>query len=232
MFTIRHTLTILCFLLLSLTAITRVSATPIGFESYGTGAPLGVLGGYTMTSFAPDPTPLGTMVQSVNSPISGIVEFEDAAGDPLQLRPATVATWQGGNLWSHGYTGDVYVAPLPQINWIELIMPSDTQAFSFGVGASFNGTGWVEATNDLGDTYYKSFTVSPGSAKGFGFYTDTTECSQLTKIIVEPTEWAIGELAISQGECGTVTVPEPNILILFALGLIGIGYRSRLYRQK
>lgn len=215
--------------ILSFAIFTNVNATPIGLEIYGTGAPPSTVGGYSMTAFDLDPRANGVLVNSVASPIDGIVEFEDANGNSLQLRHETATSWQNGNLWSHGYTGDVYVAPLPEINWVELILPSNTQAFSFGVGASFSGVGWIEAYDEKGNTYFENFTVSPGSAKGFGFYTDTTECSQLTKIIVEPVEWAVGEFAISQGECGGSTVPEPNILFLYMLGLMGFCYSKKAF---
>lgn len=220
-----------CFLFFSFSVFTNAFAGPIGFESFGTGVPPTTLGGYTMTAFDSDPTANGVLVNSVASPINGVVEFQDANGDLMQLRHETVSSWQNGNLWSHGYTGDVYVAPLPEITWVELVLPTDTQAFSFGVGSSFSGHGWVEAYDEFGDTYYKSFSMGPGSAKGFGFYTDTNECSQLSKIIVDPLEWAVGEFAISQGECGGSNIPEPNVLVLFTLGLLGLGFSRKVSKS-
>lgn len=106
------------------------------------------------------------------------------------------------------------------MSWVELILPANTRAFSFNVGASSSGSGWVEAFDNTGASAFRSFTLGAGNAPGFGFAT-TDACGSISKVIVEPWEWGVGNFAISQGNCPT-QVPEPSTLGLFAAGFLGL----------
>ncbi len=54
-------------------------------------------------------------------------------------------------------------------------------------------------------------------------------CSSITKIIVEPYDWGIGDFAINQGQNNScVAVPEPAPIGLFGIGLLAMAL-SRKY---
>ena len=65
---------------------------------------------------------------------------------------------------------------------------------------------------------------------GFGVHTSDA-CSSITKIIVEPYDWGIGEFAINQGQDSScVTVPEPAPIGLFGIGLLAMALTRKLVK--
>jgi hypothetical protein len=175
--------------------------------------PANVASLYAMTDFPPDPRTDGSAVTSVASPLGGSVEFwTQNEGAPLAMSLDKDASWFPAAL------GEVYKTSL---SWVELILPANTVAFSFSVGASAAGSGWVEGFDDDGHSAFQAFTLSATNTPSFGF-ASTGRCGSISKIVVEPWEWGIGNFAISQGSCGPVTVPEPGTVELFLAGLLGL----------
>jgi len=175
--------------------------------------PANVASLYPMTDFPPDPRADDSAVTSVASPLGGSVEFwTQNEGAPLAMTLDKNAGWFPAAL------GDVYKT---SVSWVELILPVDTVAFSFSVGASAGGSGWVEGFDGDGHSAYQAFTLSATSTPSFGFAT-TGRCGSISKIVVEPWEWGIGNFAISEGTCGAVSVPEPGTVELFGAGLLGL----------
>lgn len=186
-------------------------------EVYGGGTAADPLGGFDMTAFAPPESTEG-MVTSAASPISGDVLFMERGGvTPLPMSVEDPSWWA----WDHG---NIYSTP---IHWVEMIMPANTRAFSFFVGASFRGTGWIEAFDSSGESTWQAFNVSPGTTPGFGVYAQNS-CSAITRIVVEPQDWGMGNFAINQDPC--VQVPEPAPITLLGLGLLAIA-ASRRFRK-
>ena len=168
---------------------------------------------YTLTNFPPDPRANGSTVTSVASPLGGSVEFwTQNEGAPLAM------TLDANSGWFPAALGEVYKT---SVSWVELVLPANTVAFSFSVGASAAGSGWVEGFDDDGHSAYQAFTLSAASTPSFGF-ASTGRCGSISKIVVEPWEWGIGNFAIGQGNCGATTVPEPGTLELLAAGILGL----------
>ena len=73
-------------------------------------------------------------ITSVDSPIAdgGTLYFTDSSGDPLGMRAYDPDWWE----YEHG---NIYVT---DAHWVELVMPENSRAFSFWVGASFSGRAW------------------------------------------------------------------------------------------
>ncbi|NOX69215.1 MAG: PEP-CTERM sorting domain-containing protein [Gammaproteobacteria bacterium] len=169
------------------------------------------LGGFTMTDFAPPACPgesCAALAYEAESPIDGSVVFQTRSGDALGMTVYDPLWWEYDQ-------GNVYTTT---VSWVELIMPRNTNAFSFFVGASFFGRGWIEAYDGNGDTAFTRFRVGPGDTPGFGVFS-TDACSSITKIIVEPQDWGVGGFSINQGQnesCASVPEPAP-------IGLLGIG---------
>lgn len=188
-----------------------------------------ILGGFEMTAFEDpmDPDagcgPGGDGVYSTDSPIDGEVAFESQSGAPLCMVVQDPEWWE----WDHG---NVFTT---SVNWVELVMPEQTRAFSLFVGANLTGRGWIEAIDASGSTTLTKFggntgiTLGWGHTPGFGVYT-AGSCSAITRIIVEPFEWGTGEFAINQDPCST-SVPEPGTLSLLGLGLLGLAFVRRRY---
>ncbi len=194
-------------------------AGPIIIEPIPGASDGGSLGGYDMTPFAaPGTTGPGETITEVDSPLGGTLEFTDQAGDPLGMRASDPDWWQ----YDHG---NVYVTT---VNWVEILLPAGTRAFSFWVGASFRGTAWIQAFD--GSEYSTErvyFGVGRNNTSGYGAYT-TDACSSITRIIVEPSDWGMGNFSINQGSGGCAEVPEPAPLGLLGLGLLGIALSRRL----
>lgn len=166
---------------------------------------------FAMTEFAPDPRPDDSLVTSVASPLGGSVQFW-TQNEGAQL--AMVLDKNSG--WFPAALGEVYKTG---VSWVELILPANTRAFSFNVGASSSGSGWVQGFDAAGNSAYQAFTLGGSNAPGFGFAA-TDRCGSISKIVVEPWEWGIGNFAISQGSCATV--PEPDTLALMGAGFLGL----------
>ena len=120
-------------------------------------------------------------------------------------------------VWFPAALGEVYKT---SVSWVELILPANTRAFSFSVGASNDGSGWVEGYDGAGNHARQNFSLSASSTPGFGF-ASTDRCGTISRVIVEPWEWGVGNFAISQGSCPS-QVPEPGTLGLFVTGALGL----------
>jgi len=196
---------------LAMTALCAVLAAP-SMAAIIVTTPDDLLASFTMTDFPSDLRDDDSLVKYVDSPLGGKVEFWSMNQEsPLWL------TLDKNAAWFPAVLGDVYKT---SEEWVELILPANTRAFSFSVGASGNGIGWVEGYGSSGSPAYQAFTVSPTNTPGFGF-ASSDSCGTISKIIVEPWEWGIGNFAISQGSCPT-QVPEPDTLALFAAGVVGL----------
>ena len=167
---------------------------------------------FVMTDFAADPRADNAAVTTVASPLGGNIEFwTQNQGAPLAMTLDKDSGWFPVNL------GEVYKTT---VSWVELILPSNTRAFSFNVGASGSGNGWVQAFDNTGASAYRAFSLGANNAPGFGFEA-TGACGSISKVIIEPWEWGVGNFAINQGSCVT-QVPEPSTFALLATGFLGL----------
>lgn len=188
-------------------------------DTFNGGDPGDTLGGFAMTDFGDDERSDGSSVTHVDSPLDGQVDFV------YQNQSAADMTLETVNWWEYDH-GSVYTT---ETNWIELILPENTRAFSFYVGASFYGGGWLQAFDNLGNDVYSTFSVSPSNSPGFGVYS-STECGSISRIIVDPTSWGVGNFAINQDACST-EVPAPGPIGMLIFGLAGLAV-NRLRRQR
>ena len=197
-----------------------------------------MLGGYLMTGFddpiAPTSGCSGTGygpneygVTSTASPISGDVEFVMHDGvTPLCMSVYDPSTQIGGDWWQWTDHGNIFTTAT---NWVELIMPTGTRAFSTYVGAH-GGRGWIEGEDGSGNRTRVAFGGDSGvdfgwgDTPGFGVYSPDS-CSSITRVVIEPWEWGTGSFAINQDPC--TQVPEPGSLWLFGIGLLGLGLSSK-----
>ncbi len=196
-------------------------------ERYGSGATPSTMGGYELTDFSfLEP---GLSTSSIASPLGGSLSIEDINGNALALTEDTahdIGWWLNGESQNYNaYTTDV--------SWIKIILPENTLAFSFNVGADLgNGRGWLNATDSMGVGLGKEyFDVNRQYTPGFGIYADNSHatagnCSYVSSVIIDPDYWGVGNFSIAQGSCVT-NVPEPSIIALMGLGLLGFGMVKR-----
>lgn len=223
---LRH---LLILVVLITSAFTSANADPI-IVTYNDADGLDPLGGYHMTQFAEPAIPLEGCgnyydgVYSTASPISGEVRFMEQGGTtPLCMSVQDPDWWE----WDHG---NVFTTDVP---WVELLMPTDTRAFSLWVGSNMTGRGWIEGEDGDGNTtrtYFGGNTgidLGWGASPGFGVYTPDS-CGVITKIIIEPFEWGTGNFAINQDPC--VQVAEPGTLGLLGIGLLAMTFVTRRRR--
>lgn len=202
------------------------------------GATPASIGGFDLTSFSQPAVPAegcdawgdgsSDGVTSTGDAATGIVEFVESDGvTPLCMSVQDPDWWE----WDHGNVFTTHV------NWVELIMPEDTRAFTLFVGA-VSGRGWIEGKDGDGDTVRQYFGGDSGVDFGFGetpgfgvFVGDG--CASIERIVIEPWEWGTGNFAINRGSCETALLPDPAPITLLGLGLLGMAIaRRRLSRRK
>jgi hypothetical protein len=212
------------FLSIGLLVLGLVSATQAAtLEQYssGTATPT-TLGGYSMTDFGV--TGIGGTPTSIASPISGTADFVNRNNTP---EPMVRTTANNVGWWNNGEAGD-YDVFLTGEHLITILLPENTRAFSFTVGANLGSTGnnaWLTATetNGSGIATKKWFNVSRTNTPSFGIYADNSagSCSSsLTSVTIDPVFWGFGNFSINQDKC--VSVPESSSLYLLVFGLIGL----------
>jgi len=194
----------------------------------GTSTPT-TIGGYAMTDFAVT-NGVGGGTTSVMSPISGSLNFLDENNDPLVMsrRLADDVSW-----WGNGETSDYDIFTTDNY-LITILLPENTRAFSFSIGANLGGTNnnaWLTATESDGlgiDNPYW-FNVNRDNTPSFALYANNSDgaCSAITSVTIDPEYWGVGNLSINQSRCAT-SVSEPASVALLALGLLGFS----LFRRK
>jgi len=213
---------VLTALALALTA-PLATATLISIDPLAGGVTPASLGGYTMSDFAADARTGQIVTSSSAAPGTGdIIDFahQDMV-TPLSMTVGDPWWWQ----YDHG---NVYTVPLATSNYITLLLPENTRALSFWVGANLadgqSNNAWLQAYSGDYVTDITQFRVDVNSTQGFGVYSDDG-CSAIAKIVIEPAEWGVGHFAINQGTCAEV--PEPSSLSLFGAGLLILGFALR-----
>jgi hypothetical protein len=215
------------------------------------------VGGYDMVGFEPGTLPgTATSATSVNGDVVNFTTKNGAAPQPMTVSNNATEFAAGKGTWWSGATEPFYKAPLNgsgAVNWVELVMPENTFAFSLTIDASAGARAWILGVDDTGnaiDTAGNSFTLGPdgnydpknpaftiplnGPARSYGFYTDNSagSCNTLSKVVIDPVYWAMGDFSIhvSDTGCGGTEVPEPTPLLLVFGGLALLALRSRQRR--
>ena len=198
------------------------AADPV-IETFSGPAAPDYLGGYQMTPIdAPASSP--GSVSSVASPTAtgGDILFQQQGGATLDMTVDDPDWWQ----WADH--GNVYTT---DIHWVELILPANTRALSFFVGAEFSGRGWIQAFDSNNQsTVLDPFYVGVNRTPGFGVYSSDS-CAAITRVIIEPEYWGVGQLAINQDPCAT-SISEPAPLGLLAFGLLALAISRRLPQMR
>ncbi len=219
---------------LSLAALFLSSTASAGLiiEEYDSGTAIpSTLGGYEMTNFGVVNNTLSGDTSTAESPLGGQLTFTDKAGATLEL---TRGLADSTDWWINGESSD-YDIFTTGVNWVTILLPEETSAFSFSVGANMWAGGWLKATETNGDgidTRY-NFNVNPNNTPGFGIYADRTsgECSYLTSITIDPLEWGMGNFSINNDPC-SVSVSEPAPGLLLGAGLVGLLLSLRSSRSR
>lgn len=207
----------------------------------------GTVGPYAMTAFD-SPEPVGGSVTSATSAHGHVVRFttkNGAAPQPMTVGDATSAPW-----WD-GATSPFYKAVLGDVTWVELWMPENTFAFSMTLDASATSRAWLLAVDDGGravDTAGARYDLTAsgdfdpsnppfdirltGAPRSFGFHADRSggACTSISKVVVDPHYWAMGDFSIHVAEAGCgAEVPEPGVPILLgaAAGVAALRRRRR-----
>jgi len=222
-----------------LIALTLFAATWLGLSSQasavlildthasGTATPA-TIGGYAMTDFAIT-NGMGGSTTNVMSPISGSLNFLDQNSNPLGMtrRLADDVTW-----WNNGEASD-YDIYTTNNYLITILLPENTRAFSFSVGANLGSTGnnaWLTAAESSGQGIDSQhwFNVSRNNTPSFGIHAGNSNggCSAITSVTIDPEYWGVGNFSINQDRCAT-SVPEPSSVALLALGLLGFSVFRR-----
>jgi len=185
------------------------------------------LGGYDMTVFDIENDTNFNPTTSVPSPLGGSLSFLDRNGHSAALdRGLANSTWWWNN------TGTDYDIFTTSLHVVTIVLPENTQAFYFNVGATIGNGSWHNAWLNAKDTNgvvtaNKTFRVDQNKTPGFGVYNESTDCSSSIKsITIDPFEWGFGNFSISQGSCG-VSVPESTSLYLLLFGLLGLLVTAR-----
>ncbi len=200
-------------------------------EQYGSDTPTpDSIGGYAMTDFAIfNDTQTGD-TSTVNAPINGALTFTDAGGATLDMSRGLA---DSTNWWVNGEAND-YDIFTTSVNWVTILLPENTRAFSFNVGSNMSARGWLTATeldgNGIENRHY--FGLGTNNTPGFGIYTNNSQgqCSAITSVTIDPFEWGMGNFSINNDPCST-SVPEPTTVALLGLGLAGLLFTRRKPRH-
>lgn len=223
------------FVLISFGLSSQASASLI-LESYDSGEPtpmsvdLNPDTSYLMTSF--DVIGTAGPAGSAAAPGGGTVDFYDISNSPIDLNRSTADSLTDDIDWWVNGEGSDYNIYTTDVNYVTLMMPENTLAFSFNVGADLGSTrlnAWLSATETDGSGIDQTwFNVNRDNTPGFGIYVDRSDhsCSYITSVTIEPDYWGFGNFSIDRGDCSS-KVPEPSIAALFAVGLFGLGLALR-----
>lgn len=214
---------ILSAVLLILSFTSGAQAAVLQSYDSGTATPE-TLGGYTMTDFG---VTGGTTSSITSSNISGTLNFVDINGDATDMLRTTAnsTSW-----WDNGEATDNDIF-LTGLNLVTILLPENTRAFSFNVGAALSSTrtnAWLSAIESTGSGVAKTwFNVSSTNTPGFGIYADNSNggCSSLTSVTIDPVFWGFGNFSINQSSCASV--PESSSIYLLAIGLLGLLFVAR-----
>ena len=174
-----------------------------------------------MTDFMVDGTSGDT--STVGSPISGQLTFERSSGASLSMNRHLA----NDTSWWNNVEAD-YTIYTTDVTWIKILLPENTRAFSFNVGAELSSTGlnaWLKASETGGDGVEKTwFNVNKTNTPGFGIYSQNVagQCSAITSVTIDPILWGVGNFSINQDDNCAVNVPEPPTSLLFGLGMMGL----------
>lgn len=192
-------------------------------DQYDSNTPIpDTIGGYVMTDFDVMNDTMSGDTSTVVSPLGGLLTFTDVNGAILDL---TRGLADSTDWWINGENSD-YDIFTTEVNWVTILLPENTRALSFNVGANKSAGGWMTATETDGngiDTKY-DFGLSPTNTPGFAIYTNNSsgQCSALTSITIDPIKWGVGNFSINNDRCNTVSIPEPVSIALFGLGFMGL----------
>lgn len=196
---------------LSLLVLQGQARAGIVLQDLGTAAPPGSIGGYTLTAFAPDATPIGTNELVLPTP-DGTLTF----GTPAEH----LKIGSGWATWSNGYTGDVYYSNGATSETMTLAPGAG--AFVFYAEPNPLATYTFTATASDGSTLTESIDGA-GGASGFGLY-GTGGATISSVAISSSVDFAVGEFSIAPA----AATPEPSTLISGAIaGLLGLGHAWR-----
>lgn len=194
----------------------------------GTATPT-TIGGYAMTDFVfNDSLSIGDRTSSITSLTNGTISFVNAGNNATALgyNTANNVSW-----WNNGEATD-YDIFTTDLSLITILLPENTRAFSFNVGANVGSTGnnaWLTATETDGSGINSKhwFNVNRNNTPGFGIYADNSDgsCSAISSVTIDPDFWGFGNFSINQDSC--TSVPEPAPIALLALGLIGLGFMRK-----
>jgi hypothetical protein len=159
----------------------------------GTEPPPQTLGSYQMQSFAPDTTPIDSLIESIEGP-TGPVEFDSEV--------THVAVENGWNTWSNGFEGDVYViTKRNEEGALEatLSLPVGTGAFYLYAEPDLYEDLSVSATTQDGTTSGPTTVFGEYGAHYFGFY---AACGSAVKTVTvtdggEDEAFGVGEFGIA-----------------------------------
>jgi len=210
--------------------IAAPAAAALILKSYDSDTPTPeTIGGYAMSDFAFTRVNGRSSVSSVLSPSGDSLNFVDAANNVLSLthNSANRVGW-----WRNGEANDYNVFTTDE-NLITILLPENTFAFSFNVGAKFRNRGdnaWLLATETIGPGISNKYRFNVGkfNTPGFGIYAANNggTCSALSSVTIEPDYWGVGNFSINQGSCGPASsssVPEPSSIVLLLMGAMGFG---------